>query len=126
MASVDSEFVLLVSELLAPLGHIRTRRMFGAFGLYCDGAFFAIISDDVLYLKGDAQTKDRFDEMGMTPFAVPSGRPMTLSYFEVPGEWLDDEEQLLEFAHMALGAAHRAGAQKDPANKKKHVRRHSE
>ncbi|QPO10666.1 MULTISPECIES: TfoX/Sxy family protein [unclassified Thalassospira] len=112
MASVDSEFVMLVSELLAPLGHIRPRRMFGAVGLYCDGAFFAIISDDVLYLKGDAQTKDRFDAMEMQPFAVPSGRPVTLSYFEVPGEWLDNEEQILEFATLALGAARRSQAQK--------------
>jgi DNA transformation protein len=126
MASVDNEFVLLVSELLAPLGHIRTRRMFGAFGLYCDGAFFAIVSNDVLYFKGDAQTKERFDEMVMKPFAVPSGRPITLSYFEVPGEWLDDEEQLLEFAHMALGAAHRGGTQKTTITKKKHNRRQSE
>jgi len=125
MVSVDSEFVLLMSELLAPLGQIRPRRMFGAVGLYCDGAFFAIISDDVLYLKGDAQTKDRFDAMAMKPFAVPSGRPMTLSYFEVPGEWLDEEEQLLEFAHMALGAAHRAGTQKTTI-KKKHARSQSE
>jgi len=120
MVSVDSEFVLLMSELLAPLGQIRPRRMFGAVGLYCDGAFFAIISDDVLYLKGDAQTKDRFDAMAMKPFAVPS-----LSYFEVPGEWLDEEEQLLEFAHMALGAAHRAGTQKTTI-KKKHARSQSE
>ena len=95
--------------------------MFGAVGIYCDGAFFAIVSDDVLYLKGDAQTKDRFDEMSMKPFVAPSGRPITLSYFEVPGEWLDDEEQLLGFAHMALGAARRAGPKKDRGKRKKPV-----
>lgn len=113
MASVDNEFVLTVSELLASLGHIRPKRMFGGFGLYCDGVFFAIIADDVLYLKGDAQTKDAYDAMEMAPFVVPSGRSQTLSYFEVPGEWLEDEDQLIEFAHMALGAANRAQALKD-------------
>ena len=39
MASADNEFVQMVSELLSPLGNIRPNRMFGAFGLYCDGVF---------------------------------------------------------------------------------------
>lgn len=112
MALADNEFVQMVSELLSPLGNIRPNRMFGAFGLYCDGVFFAIIDDDVLYLKGDEQTAGAYDAQGMAPFCVPSGRPMTLSYFEVPGDWLDEPDQLMEFAHMALGAAHRAAAEK--------------
>jgi|TARA_R110000803_G_scaffold37777_2_gene81515 DNA transformation protein len=118
MASVDNEFVLTVAELLAPLGHIRPNRMFGGFGLYCDGVFFAIIADDVLYLKGDAQTRATYDDIGMARFAVPSGRAMTLSYFEVPGEWIENPEPLIEVAHMALGAANRAQAIKDTKKKK--------
>ena len=112
MASVDNEFVLTFAEILAPLGAIRIKRMFGGFGLYCDGVFFAIVADDVAYLKGDEQTRKAYDDMGMAPFVVPSGRAQTLSYFEVPGEWLDNEEQLLEFATLALGAARRSQAQK--------------
>lgn len=118
MASVDNEFVLTVSELLASLGHIRPKRMFGGFGLYCDGVFFAIIADDVLYLKGDEQTKKAYDAMGMAPFVVPSGRSQTLSYFEAPGEWLDDGGELIVFAHMALGAANRAKRLKDSKSAK--------
>ena len=87
--------------------------MFGGFGLYCDGVFFAIVADDVAYLKGDEQTRKAYDDMGMAPFVVPSGRAQTLSYFEVPGEWIEDGDQLMTFAHMALGAAHRARAIKD-------------
>ncbi|MBX2830055.1 MAG: TfoX/Sxy family protein [Rhodospirillales bacterium] len=120
MASVDNAFVLTVSEFLAPLGQIRPRRMFGGFGLYCDGVFFAIISDDVLYLKGDEQIKAAYDANGMTPFVVSSGRAQTLSYFEVPGEWLDDPDQLMAFGLIALGAARRAQAIKDA---KKHNRK---
>ena len=119
MASVDNEFVLTVAELLAPLGHIRPNRMFGCFGLYCDGVFFAIITDDVLYLKGDAQTRATYDDIGMARFTVPSGRAMTLSYFEVPGEWIENPEPLIEIAHMALGAANRAQEMKDTKKKKR-------
>lgn len=111
MASVDNEFVLTFAELLSPLGNIQAKRMFGGFGLYCNGLFFAIIFDDVAYFKGDAQTSETYEAMGMEPFLVPSGRAH-LSYFEVPGEWFDDTDQLMKFAHMALGAAHRAEAAK--------------
>ncbi|WP_412557885.1 TfoX/Sxy family protein [Thalassospira sp. MIT1370] len=118
MASVDNEFVLTFAEILAPLGAIRIKRMFGGFGLYCDGVFFAIVADDVAYLKGDEQTRKAYDDMGMAPFVVPSGRAQTLSYFEVPGEWIEDGDQLMAFAHMALGAAHRARAIKDARDKR--------
>lgn len=124
MASVDNEFVLTFTELLTPLGNIRVNRMFGAFGLYCDGVFFAIIDDEVAYLKGDAQTLEAYEEMGMEPFVVPSGRAQTLSYYAVPGEWFDDVDQLMTYAHMALGAAHRAqAARAAKASKKKPVRK---
>ena len=118
MASVDNEFVLTFAEILAPLGMIRIKRMFGGFGLYCDGVFFAIVADDVAYLKGDEQTRKAYDDMGMAPFVVPSGRAQTLSYFEVPGEWIEDGDQLMAVAHMALGAAHRARAIKDARGKR--------
>jgi DNA transformation protein len=120
MASVDNEFVLTFVELLSPLGNIRVKRMFGGFGLYCDGVFFAIIADDVAYLKGDAQTLEAYETMGMEPFVVPSGRAQTLSYYAVPGEWFDDVDLLMTYAHMALGAANRAqGAKASKAVKKK-------
>ncbi|NIY76257.1 TfoX/Sxy family protein [Thalassospira sp. HF15] len=113
MASVDNEFVLMVTELLSPLGTIRPRRMFGGFGLYCDGMFFALVFDDVLYLKGDEQTQATYDKIGMARFVVPSQKaPHTIAYFEAPGEWLDDQDRLLEFAQMAFGAALRAQAAK--------------
>ena len=70
----------------------------------------------MLYLKGDEQTAGAYDAQGMAPFCVPSGRPMTLSYFEVPGDWLDEPDQLMEFAHMA---AHRAAAEKSSKAKRK-------
>lgn len=40
-------------ELLAPLGAVRARRMFGGYGLYVDDLFVALIAVDRLYLKAD-------------------------------------------------------------------------
>jgi TfoX/Sxy family transcriptional regulator of competence genes len=38
-------------ELLAPLGSVTARRMFGGHGLRVDGLFFGLIVFDRLYLK---------------------------------------------------------------------------
>ena len=43
--------VELSVELLAPLGAVRVRRMFGGWGLYVGDVFVALVLDDQLYLK---------------------------------------------------------------------------
>ena len=50
MASSE-EFVRYVCEQLADAGEITCRRMFGEYGLWCDGKFFATIEDGMLCLK---------------------------------------------------------------------------
>ena len=44
-------FVDYVAEQLREAGIIRSRKMFGEYGLYCDGIFFAVICDDQLFVK---------------------------------------------------------------------------
>lgn len=44
------EFVQDIEDILDPLA-IRSLPMFGAYGLYCDEKFVAIIGDDQLYIK---------------------------------------------------------------------------
>ena len=50
MAS-SPEFVRYVCEQLADAGEITCKRMFGEYGLWCDGRFFATIEDGMLCLK---------------------------------------------------------------------------
>ena len=59
-------------ELLAPLGAVRARRMFGGHGLYCDDLFFALIASDRLFLKTDAVTQPAFAAAGCEPFVYRS------------------------------------------------------
>jgi DNA transformation protein and related proteins len=59
-------------ELLAPLGTVRARRMFGGHGLYCDDLFFALIALDRLYLKTDAVSQPAFAAAGCEPFVYLS------------------------------------------------------
>ena len=50
MAS-SKEFVDFVAGQLAGAGNITVKRMFGEYGLYCDGLFFSVICDDQFFVK---------------------------------------------------------------------------
>ena len=50
MAS-HQDFVDYVAEQLREAGIIRSRKMFGEYGLYCDGIFFAVIGDNQFFVK---------------------------------------------------------------------------
>lgn len=50
MAS-GAEFVQYVADQFDDAGIITYRKMFGEYGLYCDGKFFASVCDDRLFVK---------------------------------------------------------------------------
>lgn len=113
MAKRRSEFVDYLSELLAPLGRIRVKAMFGGHGIYCDERFFAIVIADTLYLKADDQTRDTFTKAGQKPFVfVMRGVEQSMSYYTAPAEALDDFDEMRPWAQMALAAAGRAAVKK--------------
>ena len=45
------EYVQYVAEQLSGAGEITYKKMFGEYGLYCDGKIFANVSDDQLFVK---------------------------------------------------------------------------
>lgn len=61
------EFVAFVSEQLREAGYIRARPMFGEYGLYCDGIFFAVICDDQLFVKPTPQGEAAFPWLPKAP-----------------------------------------------------------
>ncbi|HMA49790.1 MAG TPA: TfoX/Sxy family protein [Magnetospirillaceae bacterium] len=111
-----NDFTEWAEEQLAPLGIIRLKSMFGAFGLYADELFFALIDDDVLYFKADHLNRHRFVEAGCEVFRYPmkDGSVNELSYYQAPESALDDQTELLEWARLGLEAAVRARAAKLP------------
>ena len=93
--ATDTSEIDHLRELLAPLGRIDARRMFGGWGLYADGVIVAIVADGELMLKTDAQTRPVFERAGCSPFVHRAkGRAdVAMSYWSVPGEALDDDER---------------------------------
>lgn len=45
------EFVQYIAEQLRNAGCITYRKMFGEYGVYCDGKIFALVCDDQLFIK---------------------------------------------------------------------------
>lgn len=93
------------------MGQVSARRMFGGVGVYANGLFFALIADDVLYLKGDEALKPEFEAAGSEAFA-PFEDGKTMAYWTAPAEALDDQDLLLDWARKSLAVAARAGAKK--------------
>jgi DNA transformation protein len=108
-------------ELLAPLGPVRTRAMFGGHGVYVDDEFIAVVIDDVLYLKVDDETRARFEDAGSRPFTYDAGErgEVAMSYWSAPDDALDDPAAMLPWARLALAAARRKPAAKKRAAKPK-------
>jgi DNA transformation protein len=103
-------------ELLAPLGTVRAKRMFGGHGLYVDELFVALIAFERLYLKVDAQTRAAFERAGCEPFVYEGkGKPITMSYWTVPAEAMESPALMQPWARQAIAAALRARAAKPSA-----------
>lgn len=98
-------------ELLAPTGAARSRRMFGGHGLYVDDVFIAIVADDRLYLKADAESAARFRAAGGQVFGYErQGRRATLGFWTPPAEALESPALMSPWAQLALQAARAARA----------------
>lgn len=61
------DFVNYVTEQLCEAGAIRSRKMFGEYGLYCDDVFFAVICDDQFFVKVTPQGEAAFPELPKAP-----------------------------------------------------------
>lgn len=109
----QDEFCDHVADLLAPLGDVTYRYMFGGYGIYVDERIVAIADDGVLYLKADDVNRPRFEELDMERFRPFPDRDSTMPYHRVPEEVLEDRDRLLELARTSLAAAHRSAARQD-------------
>lgn len=50
MAS-NTDFVQYIADQCSGAGEIITKKMFGDYGIYCNGKIFGLICDDCFYLK---------------------------------------------------------------------------
>ena len=116
---VTPEFRDFVLDQLAGLRELRAQRMFGGIGLYSGERFFGIVAADELFFKVDDGNRGAYEAAGSEPFRPVAARPVSMSYWRVPIEVLEDPSELRVWAENAIAAAERAAASKPRPQKKK-------
>ncbi len=117
--ATSPEFVSHLEDLFAPFGAVEIKRMFGGVGVFHGGVMVGLVSDDVLFLKVDEETRARFEAKGMEPFTYTmKGKPMEMSYFQAPPDAMEDPAEFEPWARTAYEAALRTDARKPPKQRK--------
>ena len=117
--TASADFLAYVLDQLAGLGEVSSRRMFGGAGLYCGEFFFGLIADDVLYLRVDDSNRSEFTARGSMPFRPYADRPqLSMSYYEIPADVLDDSAECLRWAQRSVEVAMRAPAARKPRGRR--------
>jgi DNA transformation protein len=105
--AVSKDYKTFLADLFSEFGKVSFRDMFSGAGVYAGGTIFAIVVDDILYLKADAAFARDFAAEGNGPFTYRrKGRaPVAMSYWEVPERLLDDPVELAVWARRAHAIA---------------------
>lgn len=101
MAKPNDGFKDYVLDQLTDLRGMKTRAMFGGYGLYRGEVFFGIIHKGRLYFKTDDRTRPIYVTQGMEPFR-PNAKQTLKSYYEVPADVIEDSGQLTDWASKAI------------------------
>jgi DNA transformation protein len=111
------DYLRWVLEQLAGAEGVSARRMFGAFGLYRNDVFFAILSGDTLFFKVSDASRADYETRGMARFRPYRDKPqLSMNYYEVPADVLEDADECVRWAMRAVAAG---VAQKKPPKRKK-------
>lgn len=112
--TATADYAAYLQDQFAPLGYVATRRMFGATGVFCGDAMFAIVADNTLYFRVDALNRDAFAEAAAEPplSYEKQGRTIDLSFWRAPDRLFDEPDELVAWARLALAAARRVAAKR--------------
>ena len=118
---IDKDFVAYVRELLAPLGPVSVKRMFGGAGVYLDEVIFAILSDDTLYFRADEHTEPAFRDAGSEPFVYTARdeKQVSLGYWRAPDDAMEGPDECEPWARLGYEAALRKRAEKGAKGRKR-------
>jgi len=118
--SSDDGLVDWVQEALDGIGTISARKMFGGLALYHEGRIFAMIADDLIWLKADSESDAVWDAADCPRFTFDFGEGKmagSMNYRRAPDDVYDDADALRHWAGIAIAAAERAPLKKPKAKK---------
>ncbi|WP_025739907.1 TfoX/Sxy family DNA transformation protein [Salinivibrio socompensis] len=93
-------------RLFAKFGNIKSRSMFGGFGLFCENTMFALVVNNTLHLRAGKENEALLKQQDLTPYVYKKrGFPVVTKYFAIPDAWWNDQQRLLAEAKNALDVA---------------------
>jgi len=117
MSVSESFHAFVLDQLRRAAPRIRSKSMFGGVGVYAGELFFALIDDDVLFLKVDDTNRPDFVACGMKPFAPFGEGGEVMQYYRLPEELLEDPDELRPWVDKAIAVAARKRRTKATAAK---------
>ena len=93
------EYLHFIMDKLSPINGIRSRAMFGGYGIFCGDSMFALIAEDTLYFKVNESNRAVYKKAQSKPF------PHGISYWEVPAEVIEEDSKLLDWANLSIEIA---------------------
>jgi DNA transformation protein len=114
-----SEFIEHVVETMRRFGPVEVKRMFGGWGFYHQGLFFALSAEDILYFKSDEGNRAEFDAQDLPHFSfAKNGETVVTSYRQAPDDAFESPAVMAEWCRRGYAAALRASTRKRPRKPK--------
>lgn len=88
MSTTQSQFEFMFDQL-SFVSELRSRKMFGEYGVYSGDKFFALICKDKLFLKSTPSLKLLLEDEGIRAYEGASDL-----YYHIPEEFLEDLDSL--------------------------------
>jgi DNA transformation protein and related proteins len=107
---ISQDYANYVLEQLARLGRVSLKKMFGGACLFMNNKAFGLIADDVFYLKVDETNRADYERLGSGPFQPFADKKMTMNYYEVPIDILEDRDAIVIWAKKSIEIACRGGS----------------
>jgi DNA transformation protein and related proteins len=105
--ALSAEYLAFMKDQMSGFGPVSIKRMFGGAGVSLDEINFAIIADEILYLKADAVSEPDFAAEDLEPFTYEgrNGKRMQMSYRRAPPRVMDDSDEMTLWCRKAFEAA---------------------
>jgi len=95
MSSQQSTVDFIVGQM-ATAGAVSARKMFGEYGIYCDGKIVALVCRDQLFVKPTAAGRAFIGDVTEEP-PYKSAKP----HFLIPAEKWEDDDWLAELVRVS-------------------------
>ena len=112
--SSQQGIVDFILDQISDAGHVSARKMFGEYGVYCEGKMVALVCDDQLFVKptpGGRTLLKTVTEASPYPGAKP--------YFLIAADLLDDRDALTELIKVTTQELPLPVAKKSKRSRKK-------